>query len=71
MAPSVLQTSDLPVTGSLKVLEAEVNGSQTPTDVNHEEYQYLNLIREILESGEHRPDRYALYITAHSSPSNM
>lgn len=23
----------------------------------HEEYQYLNLIREILDSGEHRPDR--------------
>lgn len=24
----------------------------------HEEYQYLNLIRNILEHGEHRPDRY-------------
>jgi thymidylate synthase len=23
----------------------------------HEEYQYLDLIREILETGEHRPDR--------------
>jgi thymidylate synthase len=26
----------------------------------HEEYQYLDLIREILETGEHRPDRYLL-----------
>lgn len=25
----------------------------------HEEYQYLDLVREILETGEHRPDRYA------------
>lgn len=24
----------------------------------HEEYQYLNLIREIINDGEHRPDRY-------------
>ena len=24
----------------------------------HEEYQYLNLIRQILANGEHRPDRY-------------
>ena len=23
----------------------------------HEEYQYLDLIRDILENGEHRPDR--------------
>lgn len=23
----------------------------------HEEYQYLDLVREILDSGEHRPDR--------------
>lgn len=24
----------------------------------HEEYQYLDLIREILDEGEQRPDRY-------------
>lgn len=24
----------------------------------HEEHQYLNLIRNILANGEHRPDRY-------------
>ncbi|KAI9370631.1 tRNA-guanine(15) transglycosylase-like protein [Aspergillus egyptiacus] len=28
-----------------------------PYHTAHEEYQYLNLIREILTSGEHRPDR--------------
>lgn len=26
--------------------------------LRHEEYQYLDLIRDILENGEHRPDRY-------------
>jgi hypothetical protein len=30
------------------------NGSDLP---RHEEYQYLDLIRRILEEGEHRPDR--------------
>lgn len=24
----------------------------------HEEYQYLDLVRDIIENGEHRPDRY-------------
>ena len=27
----------------------------SPRDSGHEEYQYLNLIREILANGEHRP----------------
>lgn len=26
-------------------------------DPNHEEFQYLNLIKDILRNGEHRPDR--------------
>jgi hypothetical protein len=33
--------------------------SNSPTPI-HEEYQYLNLIRDILASGEQRPDRYRL-----------
>ena len=28
-----------------------------PSRKAHEEYQYLDLIRRILEEGEHRPDR--------------
>ena len=28
----------------------------------HEEFQYLDLIRLILETGEHRPDRYVILI---------
>jgi hypothetical protein len=34
--------------------------SQIPAS-RHEEYQYLDLVREILENGEHRPDRYVLF----------
>ena len=31
------------------------NGAAGPK--RHEEYQYLDLVREILDEGEHRPDR--------------
>lgn len=30
---------------------------ETINDPNHDEHQYLNLIRDILQRGEHRPDR--------------
>lgn len=33
------------------------NVHSPPTNKPHEEYQYLNLIRDILQNGEHRPDR--------------
>ena len=33
------------------------NGAAQPTQKRHEEYQYLDLVREILDHGEHRPDR--------------
>lgn len=51
------------------IMEPEVEGailspSKKKEDIafnlpaeKHEEYQYLDLIREILETGEHRPDR--------------
>jgi thymidylate synthase len=31
--------------------------TSAPVARTHEEYQYLDLVQEILESGEHRPDR--------------
>jgi len=31
--------------------------------LRHEEHQYLDLIRDILQNGEHRPDRYNLHAT--------
>lgn len=57
MAPSavsdekVVPTQSSRVTGSIKAESTQL----------HEEFQYLNLIREILDLGEHRPDRYALF----------
>lgn len=39
--------------------EASINQNGTSTK-RHEEYQYLDLVREILEDGEHRPDRYGI-----------
>lgn len=39
-------------TGKPETLDDSVHNNQS-----HEEYQYLNLIAGILESGEHRPDR--------------
>ncbi|KAF5520519.1 Thymidylate synthase [Colletotrichum aenigma] len=46
------------------VESANMSAPENPTKQNggspakrHEEYQYLDLVREILETGEHRPDR--------------
>jgi len=53
MAPSLMETEpEAPV--SLKKIDA----APPAKDSMHGEYQYLNLIREILDTGEHRPDRY-------------
>lgn len=35
----------------------------------HEEYQYLDLVREILENGEHRPDRQVPVHSAYFPPT--
>lgn len=41
---------------------AEANKTQNGACTKrHEEYQYLDLVREILEDGEHRPDRYIYF----------
>lgn len=37
--------------------DAGAKPAQNGTE-RHEEYQYLDLVREILDNGEHRPDRY-------------
>lgn len=35
----------------------KTNGTNVPNK-RHEELQYLDLVKEILATGEHRPDRY-------------
>jgi hypothetical protein len=36
------------------------------TAKRHEEYQYLDLVQEILDQGEHRPDRYLIRPCRHA-----
>jgi len=38
-------------------METQIKQNGTSTLKPHEELQYLELVREILETGEHRPDR--------------
>lgn len=53
MAPSLLETEHV-----APIPEKQQNTiPPAAKDKSHEEYQYLDLIREILETGEHRPDR--------------
>ena len=64
MAPAIIEVG--PASGpevSLETKEVSVYGAETAIDPNHEEYQYLHLIRRILDQGEHRPDRYAASAT--------
>ncbi|KIW19697.1 thymidylate synthase [Exophiala spinifera] len=71
MAPSAVTEDSVQTPGNsinfikenVKNLQNGSSGTSTPTppsvasDPNHEEHQYLNLIRDILSRGEHRPDR--------------
>ena len=52
-APAVV-LADAPV-----AKQAVANGSNPAAAPakRHEEHQYLDLVREIMDSGEHRPDR--------------
>jgi hypothetical protein len=52
-----------PLMAKLSSATESIQDSKEPTrepkltTPRHEEYQYLDLIRDILENGEHRPDR--------------
>jgi len=48
-------TTDQAIPGAVAGPKHTANGSSASRA--HEELQYLNLVREILEDGEHRPDR--------------
>jgi len=53
MAPSLLDPEP-----AAQVTSKDFETAPVATSVDqHEEHQYLDLIREILETGEHRPDR--------------
>ncbi|KAE9371472.1 thymidylate synthase [Stipitochalara longipes BDJ] len=53
MAPSLLDAEP-----AAQVMPKVLESTTVPTSLDkHEEHQYLDLIRDILETGEHRPDR--------------
>jgi thymidylate synthase len=55
MAPSIMETEPVAL-APLSLKKTEITNASSKSST-HEEYQYLDLIREILETGEHRPDR--------------
>lgn len=58
MSPSAVEIG--PASGPQVALETETStdsSTSTKASPDHEEHQYLDLIRDILENGEHRPDR--------------
>ena len=56
MTTEALNGSNAAESGGTSTLSAE----KTMHATAHEEYQYLDLIGQILRDGEHRPDRYVL-----------
>ncbi|KAK7036468.1 Thymidylate synthase [Paramarasmius palmivorus] len=48
---------------------ATTNGTQKPTE--HDEYQYLNLIRRVLDTGDVRPDRTGTGTISIFAPQNL
>lgn len=61
MAPSAVEAPESkigPASGPEVILEPETATSTIHrSQPQHEEYQYLDLIRQIIDEGEHRPDR--------------
>lgn len=58
MSPSATEIG--PASGPDTILKPEEKQPQETAprqNPHHEEYQYLDLIRDILDNGEHRPDR--------------
>lgn len=56
MAPAAVQSFFEANSGKTDLSKNHVS----PSHRDHEEYQYLDLIRDILDCGEHRPDRYEI-----------
>ena len=51
----------------LRQEKAEWAKSSANAPPKHEEYQYLDLIRTVLQHGEHRPDRYDMALASQAT----
>ncbi|KAF1913133.1 thymidylate synthase-like protein [Ampelomyces quisqualis] len=72
MTPSALDSvhsHSEPTTHATSSTKSE--STSAPPNSRHEEYQYLDLIRNILENGEHRPDRTGTGTYAVPFPAQM
>jgi hypothetical protein len=56
MAPALTEDVAVAVT-EIPTKTLPKSSTASSSEKRHEEYQYLDLVREILETGEHRPDR--------------
>jgi len=57
MAPGAVDTVSMHTSQETVSLEKQPTKPASRVQPEHEEYQYLDLIRAILDEGEHRPDR--------------
>ncbi|KAF2824398.1 thymidylate synthase-like protein [Ophiobolus disseminans] len=72
MAPATLEpviSHSEPSQSTKKTTSTEVTA--TPSNPSHEEYQYLNLINDIIQNGEYRPDRTGTGTYAIPFPAQM
>jgi thymidylate synthase len=73
MSPSALETviTSRPASSAAQQSTPQPRKAISPSNTPHEEHQYLSLIRDILQNGEHRPDRTGTGTYAIPFPSQM
>ncbi|KAF2196411.1 bifunctional dihydrofolate reductase-thymidylate synthase [Delitschia confertaspora ATCC 74209] len=71
MSPSVAEIPTTPSSNFATASETTTKPLNPTTMTPHEEHQYLNLIRDILANGEHRPDRTGTGTYSIFAPSQM
>lgn len=57
MAPGAIEATSMADNQQAIAPQTPLPEQLSRTQPEHEEYQYLDLIRSILDQGEHRPDR--------------
>jgi len=61
MTPGAIEITGSTTTQTGNIAESTPSNPKSRAQPEHEEYQYLDLIRTILDEGEHRPDRYVAH----------
>lgn len=72
MSPGAIEIG--PASGpetTLRPVESKKTTTTARENPQHEEHQYLDLIQEILDNGEHRPDRYVTETALENMDTNL